>query len=667
MKREKYKLSKEYIPLLNKKYDAMRNNARGDTSLIAFVQIDFTLDRVIGGDFSEKIKKGDKYTDIIRKEKENIVDINERIVFGETLTPEYLNECALGGTSISLEYRRKSLHDNVKTLWIRNDIHFSINLMNDHILAYVYLYDIDEEKETERFLKYMSTYNYDFVQRVNLITDNYTTFMSNRFKDKFSPRIDGCDYFNRFRDDSVSLYDFEIIGDDFKKEELIKHLAKNTEYTKNFTVTDENSEVKYKRITIRYIDNSKSILCVMQQDFTQSMIAEMDKNIKLETALNTAKKANKIKSNFLANMSHDMRTPMNAIIGLSNFGYEESNEPKIKEYFSQIIYSSDFLINLLNDLLDINKLENGSLKLNKDVILLSEVTEEVLNILRPNAEDKNQKLTIEGQYFIDENYYEIDKHRLQQVLLNVLSNAIKYTKKSGSIKWEIELNDKKDELTMVNKISDNGVGISEKYLPSIFEAFSQEKNVLSISEGGSGLGLAITKNLMQLMGGSITCDSVINVGTTFTLEFPLKKAAKNEIEKLKEIGIKELGIDFKDKTVLICEDNNINTKIASKIVECKGAKVEVAVNGKIAVDMAEEKNYDCILMDIRMPIMNGIEAAKKIREKGSSVPIIALSANAYLEDMKESIKAGMNAHIAKPINKTKLLETIANVMLENEG
>ncbi|MBK5253513.1 MAG: response regulator [Peptostreptococcaceae bacterium] len=656
------------IELLNKKYnDAMRNKGRIDTNLIAFLQVDFTINKVIGGEFSEIINEGEDFTDVIKKEIECIVDPTERMIIKETLTQKYLEECAYGGNPISLIYRRKSIYGTNKTIWIRNDTNFSINPLNNHILAYVYLYDVDEEKETERFLKYTATYNYDFVQRVDINTDKYTTFVSSEFKDKFLSRIDGIDYFNRFINNNELEYGLEVIGEDLKKEKIIKYLDKNIEYTRDFTVTDENNELKYKRVTIRFIDNSKNILCVMQQDFTKSMIAEMVKSIKLENALNTAKEASKIKSDFLANMSHDMRTPMNAIIGLSNFGYEESNQTKIKEYFNQIIDSSGYLLNLLNDLLDINKLENGSVRLNKNVILLSELTEEVLNIIRPRAEDKNQKLTIEGQYFIDENYYVIDKQRIQQVLINVLSNAIKYTEKGGFIKWEIKLVNKDKKLVMVNTISDSGVGISEDYIPHIFEAFSQEKNILSISEGGSGLGLAISKNLLELMGGKINCESSINEGSVFNIEVPLKKAAKKELKKLKEVIIKEMDIDFTNKSILICEDNIINVKIASKIVEDRGAKVEIALNGKIAVDMAEENKYDCILMDIRMPVMDGIEAAKKIREKDSKVPIIALSANAYSEDMKESMKAGMNAHIAKPIDRKQLLETIASVMLEREN
>jgi len=648
------------IRLLSKKYDdAMRNKARTDTNLMTFIQFDLTEDRIIGGDFSKDIKVSFTWKDLLQNECNNIIDENQKLIFKNTLTEEYVRECAYSSNGISLTYKRKAIVDKKSTMWVRLDINFSDNPMNNNNLAYIYLYDINSEVVTDIFLKYAITDIYDYIQRIDLNNDSYTTFISNIYRDKYLSRLDGNDYFKqKDRKDFFGYQYLSKLGSQLNKEYLIDYLSKNDKYSKDFTIIEDESNLKYKRITIKYVDELKDSICLAQQDFTESMIEELEKNMKLENALKEAEKASVIKTKFLANMSHDMRTPMNAIIGLSSFGVEETKEIKSKEYFKQIIDSSEYLLNLLNDLLDMNKLESGSVILNNQVVDMKSLISEIQSIVKTKADNKKQQFTITLNKDFNDKLLKIDKQRVQQILINVLSNAIKYTNKNGYINWDVrfEKADKKD--LMINKISDNGVGISQENLPYIFDAFYQERNNLSKSEEGSGLGLAITKNLLELMDGDIKCTSKLGEGSEFTITIPMGKC-ESEDEKciIKENVSYEYSILY-NKKILLCEDNNINAKIARKMLEQQNIKVDLACNGEEACKMVEAKEYDCIIMDIKMPVMDGITAAKNIRLKDNNTPIIALSANAYEEDINESLSVGMNANLAKPIDKEKLYKSL---------
>ena len=656
------------LRLLSKKYDdAMKNKARADTNLMTFIQFDMDDDKIIGGDYSDYINEDDKHRDIILKESNNIVDENQKVIFINTLTEDYLKECAYSGSGISLTYKRRSLLEKDTHIWVRLDIHFSDNPINNHNIAYLYLYDINNEVVTDTFLKYAVSDRYDFIQRVDLKNDRFTTFLSNKYKNQFLSRIDGYNYFNEIKNERIFGYKyFEKIKEDLDKERLKEYLNQNEVYSKDFTIIEDEG-LRYKKITIKYVDDSEDAICLAQQDLTESMMSELDKNIRLELALNEAKNANRIKTEFLANMSHDMRTPMNAIIGLSNFGLEETHEIRSREYFKQIIDSSEYLLDLLNDLLDMNKLESGSVILNEETVNINSLIEEIKNIVMPKANNKEQELTINVNNPSYNQLFKMDKQRIQQVIINVLTNAIKYTKRNGYINWDIAIEKDNDKYVLINKISDNGVGIKKEHIPYIFDAFYQEKNLLSSKEGGSGLGLAITKNLLELMKGDISCVSEPGKGSEFTIKIPID-IGDSSLIRVRENAVHYDFSELSNKKILVCEDNAINAKIVKKMLEQKGMNVELASNGKEAYDLTTKNSYDCIVMDIKMPIMDGIEAAKAIRMKDKRTPILALSANAYEEDKKESLKAGMNDHIAKPIKKEQLYESlIKNIKDRDNG
>lgn len=376
-----------------------------------------------------------------------------------------------------------------------------------------------------------------------------------------------------------------------------------------------------------------------------------------------ASDASRVKTEFLAKMSHDMRTPMNAIIGMANFGIDETKDNNAREYFDEIKESSAYLLGLLNDVLDIQTAENGKIVLNNIVSKPGETAKRVAAIVRPRAKNKGIDLKFNLHCPSNYNYIKVDERRVEQIIINLINNAIKYTPAGGRVVWTNDYEIIDNQLIMIHKISDNGIGMSEKFKKHMFEPFTQENCSKSSSESGVGLGLAITKSLIDTMKGEIICHSEKGIGTTFTIKIPNTEVTDEEVERYEEKKSACVNIEnLKDKTILLCEDIEINSKIVVKLLGSVGAKVDVASNGKVGVDMARLKKYDAILMDIRMPIMNGLEAAIEIRKFDINTPIIALSANAYTTDKQMSYDAGMNEHLAKPIDKNKLFNTISRLI-----
>ncbi|MFA6830055.1 MAG: ATP-binding protein [Bacilli bacterium] len=368
------------------------------------------------------------------------------------------------------------------------------------------------------------------------------------------------------------------------------------------------------------------------------------------------------KSEFLARMSHDMRTPMNGIIGLSYLMEESNDISMVKSYIPQLRDSGSFLLGLINDVLDVNKIESGKLELHSVVCDEEKVFASIINMVQPIIDEKNidfsfVKKNIEWKYML------LDEQRVKQIFVNLLSNAIKFTPKGGKILFQMELISQSETLIRDKFIvKDNGCGMSEEFIKHAFEPFSQEERSTSDSMKGTGLGLPIVKKLVSLMGGTITLESKINEGTTFTvfLNFPLAEKPK----EIKQPVVTE-NSDIRGKKILICEDQPLNAKIVIKLLQNQGCVIVWAQNGKEGLDVFTQSEvgfFDAILMDIRMPVMDGLEASRRFRNlsrnDAADIPIIALTANAYDTDVEKSKEAGINIHLAKPINPPELFATI---------
>ena len=353
------------------------------------------------------------------------------------------------------------------------------------------------------------------------------------------------------------------------------------------------------------------------------------------------------KSDFLSRMSHDMRTPLSAIISLSEFGMEEDDEIKNDKYFSEIKMSAEYLLSLMNDILDYQKLKNSKVEINKSCVDVSKLLKNIYGMIKPQADKKSISMKMESvNYVKDCNQCMIDSKRVSQILINILNNSVKYTEPGGSINWYSYIESKNGKDYLVNTISDTGVGMSKKFQRHMFESFAQEENILTQSEGGTGLGLPIVKQLVELMNGKVDVESELKVGTTIKVSIPIDRS-KKKLDKIPNL---------ENKKILICEDNEINAQILMKHLEKTKALIGVAKNGIEAISMAKEVDYDLILMDLRMPIMNGIEASQEIHKFNKEVPIVIVSAD-DMDLIKEA-----NAFLAKPIDKNKLYETIEKLI-----
>lgn len=378
-----------------------------------------------------------------------------------------------------------------------------------------------------------------------------------------------------------------------------------------------------------------------------------------------ARKANAAKGEFLSQMSHDMRTPLGAVISLASFGMEEIQNPKAQKYFKEIKDSSKYLLALLNDILQMQKMEYGKIELSMEIVSLDEINRKIETIVRQRAEQKQVELFLQFDHSNQPpRYFRLDPIRTQQILINLLNNAIKYTPTGGRVTWEETITPgSSGRYVVTHTISDTGVGMSQDFQVRMFEPFSKESNDLSKIEGGIGLGLAITKHLVDAMGGQIHCNSEPDVGTTFTISLPYDVPTAEEIAAQEPNKCKSKStVSLKGKRILLCEDIDINVKIVRHILELEEILVEVAKNGEDGVRMARNESYDAILMDIRMPVMDGLTAAKNIRMFDTKTPIIALSANAYQEDIQKSLAVGMNAHLSKPVRRNSLFETLEDVL-----
>jgi signal transduction histidine kinase/CheY-like chemotaxis protein len=385
-----------------------------------------------------------------------------------------------------------------------------------------------------------------------------------------------------------------------------------------------------------------------------------ENNEELIEAEKIANEASQAKSVFLARMSHDMRTPLGAIIVLSEFGINEASIDDIKAYFLDIYDSAKYLLSLMDDILDSQRLQSENFEFDFSYVNMCNILKRVVTFVDNKAKEKNKKLEIKNNTNDFHKCIYTDEKRISQIYVNILNNAIKYTPKDGTIYWENTCEYVgSDKVKVISIIRDTGVGMSPDFVKNhLFEPFSKEKNSLSRSEGGTGLGLSICKKLIDQMHGSIVCDSVLGVGTTFTIEivYDIVKDINIDdcIEKQYINFEAEYNNCFDGKKILVCDDTEINIKIARKILESKKIIVDVAYDGESAVKKVLSNTYDAILMDVRMPKLDGIEATKKIREFNTTIPIFAYSANAYSDDIEKSLEAGMNEHLAKPVNIKKL-------------
>ena len=390
-----------------------------------------------------------------------------------------------------------------------------------------------------------------------------------------------------------------------------------------------------------------------------------ENNTRLEESVKQAQSANIAKTTFLNNMSHDIRTPMNAIIGFTNIALKHCSESEVQNCLLKIEESSEHLLTLVNDVLDISRIESGKMKYSPVPVDITKVTDTVLDITNGFLINRNLTFTV-SRTKMENPYVKADAVRIREVLVNILSNAVKFTNDGGSIWFEADHYQSADgqHIVVCYRITDTGVGMNEEFLGRVFEEFAQEDNGARTQYKGTGLGLAITKKYVELMGGTISVVSKKGRGSTFTVEIPMELTGMEDVDSQEVPYRKE---SLKGIRVLLAEDNDLNAEIAEIQLEEFGMIVTRAVDGKQTVELftgSPAGTFDVILMDIMMPQMDGYETTNiirtlKDRPDGRTIPIIAMTANAFAEDVQASMDAGMNAHIAKPLQMEEVIKTIA--------
>ncbi len=575
-----------------------------------------------------------------------------------------LTAAAQGTSQITLESAISTARAG--ELWVRSVVNLFKNPRTGDVEGFIYARDMTQEHLLGQMMNTIVNVGYDFIVCINLEHRSYHTFISNlgittAFKE------------NGIYDDEDTVFELLKIVHPQDRESAHEHmmlsnieheLEQHSYYEFHYRVVVKD-KVRHKKCTCAYIGDDRSNILIARTDETAAVQ-------KMQSALEAAQKASVAKSEFLSHISHEIRTPMNAVIGMAELARDSlgTNDKHAAEYLDEIGNSSQYLLALINDILDMSRIESGKSRLVENWVAPADIINSCVEIIAPAITKKNitfkyTDLAADSGFNSSECF--VDAMKVQQMLINLLNNACKFTGENGHITLDAKLV-KHDRTTgsAIISVQDDGCGMSKEFLEKLFQPFEQESNVYTGSIQGTGLGLTIAKRIAQEMGGDITVTSELGHGSKFTVTVPFKYRKKNSAAPKKAKAEKETPLELSGKRVLMCEDNHINATIAERLLENKGCKVDCAENGRLGVEKFLESApnyYDAVLMDIRMPQMDGLQAAKAMRAAerpdAKTVPIIALSANAFSEDVQKSYRAGMNAHLAKPIDPETLFRVLS--------
>lgn len=535
--------------------------------------------------------------------------------------------------------------------------------------------DITDSVREQQGLLHVIAYTFELAGFVNIENHNLTLYSRKTVLANLPPYFveDYTEAIQRFVGKYGADTNLSNAREEFQIDTMIRCLRKKPQGY-DFLFSYKNGEERYKQINVMWGDVNHKTICLVRADVTDMLAAERQTKKTLENALALAEEASRAKSEFMSAMSHDIRTPMNAIMGMTTLAQANlGDREKVEGYLRTIELSSRHLLSLINDILDMSKIERSQISLNRMRISIRKLIEQISAIMEPQAREAGLEFTVDcGE--IEHTWFYGDGLRINQILINILSNAVKYTPEGGSVEFKVEeipsLKDS-DGIRYRFIVSDTGVGMSEEFLAHVFEPFMRSKSSSLVE--GTGLGLSITKGLVELMGGQISVESTVHQGTRFQVELEvegLKQWEENPRET--DTGRSHDAADkaiFEGRLFLVAEDNAINAEILCELLAMYGAKAVVKRDGFQAVQEFASKPagiYDAVMMDIQMPVMNGYEAARSIRKMerpdAAGIPIIAMTANVFAEDVREAAAAGMNGHIAKPIDIEVMKQTLWKVL-----
>lgn len=606
---------------------------------------------------------------------EGVID-SDRMLVQQILDVDYLMKKYHQGHRVeSLIYRRVFPGKGIR--WVEGTISKVKRTPSNDIIAFYTTRDIDRARKAQ-----MAVLNVLEEETENIILLNPNTgmvqyIMENRAMVNFHEES-ACRSFAMLQktlEDNVIESDLTHLQSFLDIPTIQSRLENEQEIQCTYCVQSEIGSKSYKKTRVFYLDDSKTEILYIQRDVTNLYAEEQRQKEVLQAIIDKEHLANQAKSAFLANMSHDLRTPLNAMLGFTALTFDEAQNPTaVKEYMTKMRAISDYMISLVNDILDASRLQSSALNLQIQPYTYSEFMLVIKTMFTAQFAQKGVTLSISGPNTISSIL--VDKVRLNQVAFNLLSNALKFTPAGGHVDFII--NNLKTEQGYVwfdFIIKDTGIGMSKEFQQKLFEPFAQENTAITVDLEGAGLGLYITKNLVNQMGGTISIVSERGKGTVVTVQFSFKKASDAEILE-NDLNDAADTYDFflQGRTILLAEDHPMNSLIAEKLLQKHGATVICAKDGLSAVERFNASavgSFDAILMDIRMPLMDGNAATKEIRalerEDAATVPIIAMSANAFDEDKLMSIEAGMNEHLSKPVEPSMLFSTLKKVLHKNDG
>ena len=642
-----------------------------------------------------EIIKGDTFTHNVPAEKQQLVPesncYSERVqyffenVLIKDSAPEYLERLLPDNLmkelkeTDSIEIYHKTIPNGTG---FRHFLARAIRLSNeeDHFKIILGFYSLDEiikkEQEIELQREIIEGLGKEYFSVLAVDLDKDLVFSYRESEETGKIFLDFCRKCGNRWSKMVPFYAKTMVADntngEFEKQLDLEVLRSQEE---NFSMTYEfksETGIKYYQARVAYVKkiDGTRMAVVGTRDIDSLIKKERMQEEKLKKAYAAAENANKAKTEFLNNMSHDIRTPMNVILGYNQLMKSQLTEPKQFDYHKKIEQSGKLLLSIINNVLDMARIESGKMKVDENYEVVGEIIDEIISTFSSKAKEK--EIHLSGSMQVTHRNILCDGTKIREIYVNLVSNAIKYTPRGGNVTITVEELpcEKEGYIKIKGEVEDTGIGMSKEYLPTLFEPFSREHNTTIGKVGGTGLGMSVVKRMIDLMGGSIEVKSELGKGTVFTFTLMHKIAdEKYYSKKIETADVSDTGENLHGKHVLLAEDNDLNAEIAIAVLEEIGLIIERVEDGIQCVNRIEQMpsgTYDLILMDIQMPNMDGYKATQCIRrlddKKKSEIPIIAMTANAFEEDKKRAFDAGMNGHIAKPIDIDKLEEVILSVL-----
>ena len=661
-------IKKNEIQLENM-YEGMRQElVKFSDETLATVRVDLTLDKIevtLGRDLYDSDSNALTFSEAIQARADYLPIESERNKFLQMFRIDNLMQAYEEGHNLVSEvmYSRRQ---NGRQSFVNYTATLMRQPVTGHAIAFITEKEYNSEKVNETLFQKVLAEQYDMI--TYLVDGQYGVVIGD------ADRIEKGSIFPKKRNGSYGTYiktqvapvisgteeERERLLDALSLDRIAKQLSEREPYEVNLAC-EMDGEIFNKRFVFYLVDKEAKFYILLKSDTTDLMKEQRERNEQLKTALEEANQANVAKTAFLSSMSHEIRTPMNAIIGLDNIALKEKNLPSnIKEYLEKIGGSARHLLNLINDILDMSRIESGRMVLKNEEFSFGNMLEQINTMINSQCQDRglHYDCVINGK--VDE-YYIGDDMKLKQVLINILGNAVKFTPVGGKVSFTVERTAQfEDHSTLCFVIKDTGIGMDAEYIPKIFEAFSQEDGAKTNAYGGTGLGMAITKNIVEMMNGDISVTSEKGVGSEFVVNVTLKNCDK--------VGNQENGIRLQDMKVLVIDDDPIACEHAVLVLEEIGIAADSSLNGEEAVEMirlrhARREEYNLILVDLKMPEQDGIEVTRKIREMiGNESAIIILTAYSWDDVMEEALDAGVDGFMSKPIFVSGVMEEFRAVI-----